>query len=43
MLGVIASRLAGTKLEWDAENMKFTNNAEANALVTPQFRSGWSL
>ena len=43
MLGVIAGRLAGTKLEWDGENMKFTNSAEANALVTPEFRPGWSL
>jgi predicted dehydrogenase len=43
MLGVIASRLAGTKLQWDGENMKFTNCAEANALVTPEFRPGWGL
>ncbi len=43
MLGVIAGRLAGTKLEWDSANMTFTNNAEANALVTPEYRPGWSL
>ncbi len=43
MLGVIAGRLAGTKLEWNGENMKFTNNAEATALVTPEYRPGWSL
>jgi predicted dehydrogenase len=43
MLGVIAGKLAGTKLEWDGESMKFTNSPEANALVTPAYRPGWSL
>ncbi len=43
MLGVIASRLAGTKLDWDGENMKFTSSPRANALVTPEFRRGWGL
>jgi predicted dehydrogenase len=43
MLGVIAGRFPGTKLEWDAAEMKFTNSAEANALVTPEYRPGWSL
>ena len=35
MLGVIASKLPGTKLEWDAENMTFTNCPEANGHVNP--------
>jgi predicted dehydrogenase len=43
MLGVIAIKLAGTKLEWDAANMRFTNSPEANAFVNPPYRSGWSL
>ena len=43
MLGVIASRFAGTKLQWDSETMKFTNSAEATALVKPAFRPGWDL
>lgn len=43
MLGVIAGRFAGTKLQWDSENMKFSNSPEATALVTPEFRPGWSL
>ncbi len=43
MLGVIAGRFAGTKLQWDADAMKFTNCAEANALVAPEYRAGWSL
>ncbi|HIQ20441.1 MAG TPA: Gfo/Idh/MocA family oxidoreductase [Planctomycetes bacterium] len=43
MLGVIAIRLAGTRLEWDAEKMQFANCAEANPLVNPPYREGWSL
>ena len=43
MLGVIAIKMAGTKLEWDAENMKFTNSSEANQFVNPPYRSGWTL
>ena len=43
MLGVIAIRMAGTKLEWDAEKMQFTNCPEANRLVNPPYREGWKL
>jgi predicted dehydrogenase len=30
-------------LEWDGENMRITNNEEANAFVKPEYREGWSL
>ncbi|MGQ9576838.1 MAG: Gfo/Idh/MocA family protein [Thermoguttaceae bacterium] len=43
MLGVIAIKLPGTKLEWDAENMRFTNCPEANQHVNPPYREGWTL
>jgi len=43
MLGVIALKLPGTKLEWDAANMRFTNNDEANQYVNPPYRQGWTL
>jgi predicted dehydrogenase len=43
MLGVIASKLAGTKLEWDGANMKFTNCPEANEFIDPPYRQGWKL
>lgn len=43
MLGVIAIKLAGVKLEWDAANMRFTNCEEANPLVKPPYREGWTL
>jgi hypothetical protein len=40
LLGVIALRHEG-KLEYDAEKMRITNNAEANKLLKPTFRKGW--
>jgi predicted dehydrogenase len=43
MLGVIAIKMAGTKLEWDAPRMRFTNSEEANQYVKPAYRSGWTL
>jgi predicted dehydrogenase len=43
MLGVIAIAMAGTKLEWDAKAMRFPNCPEANPLVNPPYRKGWSL
>ena len=43
LLGVIAIKLPGTKLEWDAPNMRFTNSEEANRHVNPPYRQGWSL
>jgi len=43
LLGVLAARLKNRKLVWDSENLKFTNDEEANALVTPAYREGWNL
>jgi len=42
LLGNIAIRTPG-KLYWDAENLKFTNSEEANKLINPPYREGWSL
>jgi predicted dehydrogenase len=42
LLGNIAIRM-NAKLDWDGEKMEFTNNKEANALVNPPYRAGWSL
>lgn len=41
LLGMIALRRSGQRLEWDAKQMKFTNDSEANDLITPKFREGW--
>jgi hypothetical protein len=43
LLGMIAVRRTGTRLEWNNDAMKFTNDTEANTLLTPEYREGWSL
>ncbi len=43
MLGVIAIKFPGVKLQWDAAAMRFTNCPEANPFVNPPYRSGWTL
>lgn len=42
-LGIIATQMLGRKLEWDGENMRFTNCDEANKLINPPSRKGWTL
>ncbi len=42
VLGNISLRM-GQKLEWDGANLTVTNVKEANALVKPEYRAGWSL
>jgi hypothetical protein len=39
-LGAIAARTARL-LEYDAERMRITNDAEANALLSRPYRDGW--
>jgi hypothetical protein len=41
LLGNIAIRLTGQKLEWDGPHLKFTNSAEANKHVRREYRKGW--
>jgi hypothetical protein len=43
LLGAIAIKFPGVKLEWDTENMRFTNCDDANLLVNPPYREGWTL
>ena len=43
LLGVIAIKLAGKKLEWDAKAGRFKNAPEANQYLNPPYRKGWSL
>ncbi|MCC6860053.1 MAG: Gfo/Idh/MocA family oxidoreductase [Bryobacterales bacterium] len=42
LLGVISAR-TGKHLLWDAQNMRFTNDEEANQYLNPPYRAGWSL
>ncbi len=43
LLGVIALEFPGRKLTWDAEAVRFTDCEEANRLLNPPYREGWSL
>lgn len=43
LLGLMAIRFKGQKLEWDTKKLQFTNCPEANQLLTPTFRKGWNL
>lgn len=43
LLGMVAIRMTGKKLLYDAKAMKFTNCDEANKWLNPQYRKGWSL
>jgi predicted dehydrogenase len=42
-LGVVCVRNGGSELHWDAENMKITNDPDANKLLHYEYRKGWSL
>ena len=42
LLGVISAR-TGKHLFWDPQNMRFTNDDDANQYINPPYRSGWSL
>ena len=42
VLGNVARRM-DTRIEWDAANLKVTNNDKANQYVKKTYRKGWSL
>jgi hypothetical protein len=42
LVGNLAVRL-GKKIEWDASAMKAKNLPEADALIRPEYRKGWTL
>ena len=42
LIGVGAMRFPGTRLQWDSTKMAF-DNKDATALVTPEYRKGWTL
>ncbi len=43
LLGTVAVRFAGEKLEWDAKSGKVTNHKKANATLTKNYRKGWEI
>ena len=42
LLGSVCIR-NGAKLVWDSENLKFTNDPDANKLLHYEYRNGWAL
>jgi hypothetical protein len=43
LLGVLALKVPGRRLEWDSENLRLTNAPEINHLVHVEYRKGWTL
>ena len=43
LLGNVALRHAGSRLQWDGPGLKITNLPEANALLHYPYRAGWEL
>ena len=42
-LGNVCLRMGGAELKWDSENLRITNNKDANSLLRMEYRDGWSL
>ena len=42
-ISAIAQRFEGKKLLWDHNKMEFTNEPEANKLLTREYRKGWEI
>src|SRR5262245_40747145 len=43
LLGVLALRAPGTRIEWDSANFKVTNVPELNQHLHVEYRKGWTL
>jgi hypothetical protein len=43
LLGVLALRAPGRRLEWDSQSMKVKNAPELNEFVHTDYRPGWTL
>ena len=43
LLGIIAIKMGGQKLEWDGQTGRFPNSPEANQFLNPPYRTGWNL
>ena len=42
LLGNVAKRVEN-RIVWDSENLRITNNNDANKFVRTEYRKGWSL
>ena len=43
LLGTVCIRHGGERLVWDSQNVKLSNDAEANKYLHYQYRNGWKL
>jgi len=43
LLGSVCIRNGGEKLIWDADNLRITNDPDANKFIHYEYRKGWSL
>jgi len=43
LLGVLALRAPGTRLEWDSEKLTVTNAPELDQYIKTEYRDGWTL
>jgi hypothetical protein len=43
LLGVLALRAPGTRLEWDSANLRVKNAPDVNQYVHTEYRKGWTL
>jgi len=43
LMGNLSLRVPGKRLFWDGDNMKFTNDDNANRFVQREYRKGWTL
>ena len=43
LLGNVAIRMTGKKLDWDGPHMQFTNASEANKYLKRDYRKGWEV
>lgn len=43
LLGALSSRFPNETLEWDAANLRFTNNDAANQFIRRTYRKGWEV
>ena len=43
ILGTVAVRVPGVKLEWDTQALKFANSGAADSLLRRSYRDGWKV
>jgi hypothetical protein len=43
LLGSVCVRNGGDQLDWDSENLKITNDPDANQFLHYEYRKGWNL